>query len=124
MDNGCFAGGGADGHFSSYITKLASGTCNYFYLQPAQYKAIRLNERLWLLADGFQIKPQCSNEANILMEIPKAPWDSPECWRHFNVMTQSFVEKTSASEELRAPLEIPGEPKEAQWLRDFINTHI
>lgn len=58
------------------------------------------------------------------MEITKATWDSPERWRHFNVMTQSFVEKTSASEELRARLEIPEEPKEAQWLRDFINTHI
>lgn len=46
MDNGCFAGGGADGwgFFPFYITKLASGTCNYFYFQPAQYKVIQLNK--------------------------------------------------------------------------------
>lgn len=45
--------------FSFYITKLASGTCNYFYLQPAWYKVIQLNKSLWLLADGFQTKLQC-----------------------------------------------------------------
>lgn len=31
--------------FSFYTTKLASGTWNYFYLQPAQYKVIQLNKR-------------------------------------------------------------------------------
>lgn len=49
MDNGCFAGGAADGFFlffSFYITKLASGTCNYCCLQPAWYKVIQLNKRL------------------------------------------------------------------------------
>lgn len=60
MNNGCFAGGAADVFFFSfYITKLASGTCNYFYLQPAWYKVIQLNKSLQLLADGFQTKLQC-----------------------------------------------------------------
>lgn len=47
MNNGCFADGAADSFFFSfYITKLASGTCNYFYLQPAWYKVIQLNKSL------------------------------------------------------------------------------
>lgn len=64
------------------------------------------------------------NGANLLMEIIKAAWSPSECWRNFNVTAKRFVERTSASKELRTSCELPGEPKEAQWLTDLINTHL
>lgn len=61
------------------------------------------------------------NGANLLMEISKAAWN-PQNAGGILMWLQRFVELTGASKELRASCELPGDPKEAQYLTELTNT--